>query len=377
MRKLVLGIAICITYFSGIAYAEEQTSTHTKKTADSVPYVLPWTYEIDFRSDIQQQDYKLVVRFPPGYNESEEGFPVIYILDGQYHYPLVSAAHGNYAWDGTIPNAITVGISWAGENLNVEALRLLNFTPSQSKKQKLSGGADAFIKVLKEEIIPFVEGHYKTNSSRTITGSSLSGLFSLYVMTKEPALFNNIVALSPSMWWENREIDNLLKAHFDKTDLPPVKIYAARGEYELYGMGENDKMFRELMSDLNGNIGIRYDIVEGAGHSGVNPQGFARGLRYVFGRNELPISEIEKQRMAGIYISDNKMVPKVELQSDANGLYFDDGQSNKIYVHSHSDSEFYINEFNADVAFLELKDKKYQKVKVSPLNQGDIVYTRQ
>ncbi|MFC3121593.1 alpha/beta hydrolase [Agaribacter flavus] len=377
MLRVFLAGWVALMCFCTNAQDTVDTPNTNKDKIVSKPYVLPWTHEISFHSDIQQQDYHLIVRFPSGYQESETGFPVIYILDGQYHFTLVSGAHGNYAWDGTIEKAMTVGITWAGENINVEQMRFQNFTPSESPAHKPSGGADTFIRVLKNEIIPFIEGHYKTNGNRTITGSSLSGLFALYVMTKEPDLFNNIVALSPSLWWQNREVETLIKTHFAKTDVPAVRLYSARGEYELYGMKSNDALFESLNAQDHKNLSIRYDIVKGAGHSGVNPIGFAQGMRFVFGKNDLEIPKESKQQMVGDYISEHQYMPKTTLKSDAIGLYLVDPAMNKIYIRSHSSSEYYINEFNANLRFSDLKDGQYHTITVSPHNQDDIVFTRQ
>ena len=53
---------------------------------------------------------------------------------------------------------------------------------------------------MEREIIPFVEARYRVDTSyRVLGGSSLGGLFALYVLFTEPALFTAYIAPSPAM----------------------------------------------------------------------------------------------------------------------------------------------------------------------------------
>jgi len=75
---------------------------------------------------------------------------------------------------------------------------------------KLGGGrADRYAKFLIDELKPFVDREYRTQSEawRTgIGGSSLGGLVSIYVGLKFSHIFGKIAALSPSVWWNQRVI---------------------------------------------------------------------------------------------------------------------------------------------------------------------------
>ena len=66
------------------------------------------------------------------------------------------------------------------------------------------GGADAFLKVFKDELIPFVEDHFEvSNSDRVLIGNSLSGLAALHSLLTHPNLFNRYLIISPSLWWDD------------------------------------------------------------------------------------------------------------------------------------------------------------------------------
>jgi uncharacterized protein len=70
----------------------------------------------------------------------------------------------------------------------------------------VSGGADKFLRVVKEEIIPFVDHSYRTNQDRALAGHSFGGLFCAYVLFHHPDFFNRYLISSPSLDWDDDEI---------------------------------------------------------------------------------------------------------------------------------------------------------------------------
>jgi predicted alpha/beta superfamily hydrolase len=55
--------------------------------------------------------------------------------------------------------------------------------------------------VLKNEIIAFVDAHYKSNDNRELAGFSLAGLFTAYCLVEESELFNRYGINNASLWW--------------------------------------------------------------------------------------------------------------------------------------------------------------------------------
>jgi hypothetical protein len=78
-----------------------------------------------------------------------------------------------------------------------------------------SGGGNLFLKFIKDEVIPLVNKDYKTSNEKILFGHSLGGLMSVYCLFMYPELFNNYIAVSPSLWWENefmmQKADSLFK----------------------------------------------------------------------------------------------------------------------------------------------------------------------
>ncbi|KAK2593566.1 hypothetical protein QQS21_008741 [Conoideocrella luteorostrata] len=90
------------------------------------------------------------------------------------------------------------------------------------------GEADKFLSAIQYDIMPYVEGtlfsHLPfTNKSirRGLFGHSYGGLFSLNALYTKPALFDTIIAASPTVWWNKFSIVNFQEKLF--RDQPPAQ----------------------------------------------------------------------------------------------------------------------------------------------------------
>jgi predicted alpha/beta superfamily hydrolase len=67
-------------------------------------------------SVIPGQVYELQILLPGGYKNSNKKYPVVYLMDSQWDFPLVKSIYGQQYYDGFIPELILVGITWGGSN---------------------------------------------------------------------------------------------------------------------------------------------------------------------------------------------------------------------------------------------------------------------
>ena len=65
------------------------------------------------------------------------------------------------------------------------------------------GGSAQFRRFIAEEIKPWTEGRYRTSGRDAVIGESLAGLFVVETLFEQPDLFDDYIAVSPSLWWEN------------------------------------------------------------------------------------------------------------------------------------------------------------------------------
>jgi len=94
---------------------------------------------------VSGQEYELHILLPGGYKTSGKKYPVVYLMDSQWDFPLVKSIYGQQYFDGFIPELIVVGVTWGGINPNPDSLRARDYTPTNEIRSKQSGGADKFL----------------------------------------------------------------------------------------------------------------------------------------------------------------------------------------------------------------------------------------
>lgn len=154
--------------------------------------------KIEVHSNILKEDRDLWVYLPKDYGESSERHPVLYLLDGDWHFVHVSGILQFFSWSKKkIPSMIIVAVP--------NTHRGRDFSPSTWPGYKsYTGGADVFIRFLEKELIPYIESSFRTRPERILAGHSLAGTFALYAFLTRPELFDATLSLSPCLFWHDR-----------------------------------------------------------------------------------------------------------------------------------------------------------------------------
>lgn len=156
----------------------------------------------------------VTVYLPPGYDGHEERrYPLLILQDGQNLFdPETSFIRGK-TWRvaesadaaiaaGTVKPLVIAGVANAGER------RMVEYTPVRDGQ--LGGGeARQYGALLTRELLPFLRETYRLRAGAEDTGlggSSLGGLFSLWLGLQEPEIFGKLAVLSPSVWWSHKFI---------------------------------------------------------------------------------------------------------------------------------------------------------------------------
>jgi len=167
---------------------------------------IPNTQLLKIASAIVGQEYDLYIHLPRNYGSKNQKYPVLYLLDAQWDFPLVTTIFGQQFCDGFLPGLVIVGITWGGKNPNHDSLRARDLTPNNAAPLLQSGGAPKFLAFSKQELIPFIESQYRVTDDRTLMGSSFGGLFTLSALLNETELFQRYVLTSPALGWDNEVI---------------------------------------------------------------------------------------------------------------------------------------------------------------------------
>ena len=162
-----------------------------------------------YASAILEEEREYWVDLPEKYDvrpDAGKRYPVLYLLDAERFFAQAAATVKFMSQLGTIPDMIVVAIP------STKA-RTRDMTPTHSLKGPngepmprlaKSGGADAFLSSLQAELISTVEARYRTMPYRVLVGHSHTGLFALHAFVQNPALFQAIIAVDPSLWWDDQ-----------------------------------------------------------------------------------------------------------------------------------------------------------------------------
>jgi predicted alpha/beta superfamily hydrolase len=191
------------------------------------------------------EDRILNVYLPRDYDANQASYPVIYLLDGSENEDLlhITGVVQFLAMIEKMPASIIIGIA------NVDRRRDFTFptTIAQDKKDYPTTGSSAkFIRFVEKELQPYVQQNFRVNASRTIIGQSLGGLIAAEILIQKPALFNNYVIVSPSLWWDNESLLQQIPSLIPKK--PTAKICIAVGS-EGKQMEGDAKKLSELLGD--------------------------------------------------------------------------------------------------------------------------------
>ncbi len=174
------------------------------------PYVIGT--KLQLHSDVLGEDRQLIIHLPQGYEGGQEHYPVMYLLDGDRHFHHTTGITHFLAQQGFMPAMIVVAIP------NTDRTRDLTPEPSAeyAEQNPTAGGADEFLRFLSDELIPWVEGQYRTAPFRVVVGHSLGGLFATHALLVRPEVFDAYISISPSLWWNDRAPVKLARATIEQ-----------------------------------------------------------------------------------------------------------------------------------------------------------------
>lgn len=291
-------------------------------------------------SIVAGQEYELQILLPGNYKSSDKKYPVLYLMDSQWDFPLAKSLYGQHYFDGFIPELIIVGVTWAGKNANADSLRARDYTPTNEKRLPQSGGADRFISFMRNELFPFIESNYKTDpADRTLMGCSLGGLFTMYTLFTNPGMFRGYIAASPAYGWDREVLYQFEKKYFDSHPTQQARLYLTMGDVER-GLPGFEKLAKHLSERKYPLLSIRSKILENTGHSGTKTEGFGRGMQYVFQRKDEPIRQQTVLPFTGMY----QLAPggaTIEIRLENEELYLYTAPNNRYKLFSESATDYY------------------------------------
>ena len=229
----------------------------------------------DFESELLEDDREIIVYVPPGYEEQPgRAYPVLYMHDGQNLFDGRTSFLPGRTWEvrehadaailaGEVEPLVIVGIYNGGDR------RLAEYTPERDW-QRGGGEADRYGLMLTRELMPWTAQRYRVRTERASTaigGSSLGGLVTLYLGLKYAQHFGKLAALSPSVWWNHKNILRYLSERAPQIREKP-RIWLDVGEGEGLRTLENAEQLNGKLMDCGWRSGddLHFERVEGGTH---------------------------------------------------------------------------------------------------------------
>jgi predicted alpha/beta superfamily hydrolase len=316
--------------------------------------VIPGSQTKKFISKIVSgQEYVLQISLPAGYASSNKKYPVVYLMDSQWDFPLLTALYGQQYYDGFIPELIIVGITWGGAHPNPDSLRTRDYTPTNIQQMPQSGGADRFLSVVKDEVFPFIESNYRVDvNDKTLVGCSLGGLFTMYTLFTHSNMFNRYVAASPAFSWDNNILNKYEEQYHINASHLTAKLFMCVGGVET-SVSDYEKLVSFLKNRHYNNLQIESRVLENTGHSGTKGEGYARGLQFVFERPSLQLSSAVLKQYEGNYKMKDGTIVNIKNEQ---GSLVASAANNSFKFLAASETDFYTNAFFLKAHFV--KDDK-------------------
>lgn len=217
------------------------------------PYTVPRSATFQLTST-SGEHYDVMVAWPAGAPPAQ-GWPILYILDGEDNFAIAALTARRFARAGArsgVQEGIVVGIA-AGPL----ARRVRDFTP-QIPGYRIpagkpaagldTGGADAFLDFLTGEVMPAVGKRWPVDRRReTLVGHSFGGLLAMHAYLTRPGKFDSVVAVSPSLWFGEGAVLNEITAAGTG---PSRNLLIAEGDEPAIGGAPPEADFNAIVRKL-------------------------------------------------------------------------------------------------------------------------------
>jgi len=267
----IIALSICL-FISQLAFGTTYFDIKSKQTGDT---------------------YKIYIDLPTSYHSSNQKFPVVYYADANLKSGIkMRKIAKQLIAEKKIKDCILVGIGHYG---NYQQKRRRDFIQAHQKNKagewysndKNYGQSELFYQFLKKELLPNIEKKYRASSkNRTLSGHSLSGLFTVYAMLKTKPIFDNYIALSPSLWVNYQNVYSFEKLYWAKQKTLKRNIFITSGSLEIANLilfHVNDFTTYIKLRKYK-KLNYKKKIYAGKTHNSAVPRGLNDGLLFALKR---------------------------------------------------------------------------------------------
>ncbi len=220
-------------------------------------------------SETLGEDRNLLIRLPARYENSTARYAAVYVLDGEIETFLRASAAVEYLAEGEkAPEQIVVGIA------------------NTDRGRDMGAGAERFARFIRSELVPFIDGNFRTNGFRILCGQSLSTVFALYSFVKQPGAFDGYVLSSLGLSKENLgEFQKELAASAELRKIGDKYVFVGNAKTDPYDpdgarTGSGMAFLQSLKQTVPATVRFRHRIYDDEGH--VPFPAICDGLKWIY-----------------------------------------------------------------------------------------------
>ncbi|BDX07858.1 alpha/beta hydrolase [Planctobacterium marinum] len=238
--------------------------------------------EIDIDSAVLGEERRILVYLPAEYENKKQHFPVLYITDGDIQGMHTKGTLDFMSKLDQSPDMIVVGIV-SPRHIRNQDLTLVAESPEQKGTFE---GADRFLMFIEEEVIPVVKTNYRTLDYQALSGTSHGGQFAINAMIKRPCLFDGIIAISPSLYWNEKQLLKLSEKALKERQLKG-RLFLSIADEEPIMTEPFEQLVNLFAHHSNEQLMVKVKKFEEENHDSTTLPGQYHGLKYLF--NEWPL----------------------------------------------------------------------------------------
>lgn len=301
LRRVLSTLVITLTAGFGFATIPAKAQSIPKiQPGEGRPYEIADSEVWDVPDPVSRRGYQVFVALPPSYaKEPQRRYPVLYVTDADYAFPMIRQINRRLNLDGPrVEEFILVGLSYAkGEDGAVSRRRDYTPTPngpSSAPAGTVHGQGRAYQTYLRDQVKPFIAARYRVDPARALfLGHSYGSLLGAQILFTEPGLFSGYILGSPSLWYDKRHVLGMEASYAARNRDLPAKVFLYVGEYEVLRKGDrrysqsvdmvaDNKVLEKALKDRKyPNLNLKSVVLNDEDHLSVAPRGFTQGLKYL------------------------------------------------------------------------------------------------
>ena len=279
MKSLTRQILILISVLMTVATQAEdelKDKISAQDMAQHQPLVIGNQFVLP--SKVLNEEKQIYISLPENYDRRAHRYPVVYVVEAEFLFTPATVIAKHMAMRNEIPQSIIVGVA-NGEHIKRREMTI----PTHGGK--VYDHLDFF----RNELIPYIDKHFRTNSHRTIVGLSPTTGLVLEAFWSQPDLFSGYISLATHLTWPPRKnvkmIDQIIKTITDNKQ-PEASIYFGIAEQDVYRQAYETAAYEDAVAKLKEvpvtNVRYKLDVLKGEEHYGMALTGFRNGLKTIY-----------------------------------------------------------------------------------------------